>query len=355
MKVLLISPRAPQPDGKGDAIRSAVLQAGLQQDHDVEVWVPEPPTVQRMLAAAADLRAGRPAQVGFSMPPACWRDARAAASRADAAIAVTVRAVRGPLPVPLILDHVDALSLNWSLRANGPENRLRRAVARIEAQRLQRWEARVAGWAAAQLVVSEHEVSALPPSPSITVVPMAITFAVPPETRRDIDVVFTGNMRYPPNMDAAHWLDREITPALHRLEPATRVVVAGRDAARLPLRNVETMSDVTSIPAVLARSKVAIVPLTGSGTGVPNKVLEAAACGAALVVTPWVRERLPLPARVAADTGALASETVALLRNVRARSELVRQARAALGPYGVEEIRTRLNATIESATSAARR
>jgi hypothetical protein len=351
MKVVLIAPRAPQADGKGDAIRAATLRAALERNHEVDVFVPEAGTAHRVLAALWDLVLGRPAQVGFSMPRREWARAQQFAAPADIVIAITVRAVRGSLPTPLIIDHIDALSVNWALRASGPERWARRAVARLEANSLCRWEHRVARWAAGQLVLSEHEVAALPAHPPIRVVPQAVTFEAPPAAERDIDVVFTGNMRYPPNSHAALWLDREILPAVRSLHPGARVVVAGRGADRLALRTAETMSDVPSIPAVLARSRVAIVPLIGLGTGAPNKALEAAACGAALVVTPWMHERLPLPARVAPDAQGLACEVAALLADESARSAQAEEACSALGSYRVERIATELEAALYQATA----
>ncbi|MGI8802552.1 MAG: glycosyltransferase [Solirubrobacteraceae bacterium] len=349
MKVLLIAPRAPQLDGKGDQIRAAVLAAAIGRHHEVEVFVPAAGGVRRVLSALADVILGRPAQVGFSMPHGAWARASAAAADADVVVAITVRAVRGPLATPLIVDHVDALSQNWALRAAGSECLTRRLVARVEAARLPRWERRVAGWAVAQLAVSQQEAAALPGAPAVLVVPHVVAFEIPVETARDIDVVFTGNMGYPPNREAALWLDREILPALHALRASARVVVAGRGADRLPLRDAEVMSDVPSIPAVLARSRVAIVPLIGIGTGAPTKALEAAACGAALVVTPWMNERLPLPARVASDAAGLAVEAAALLADETVRAELAAAARRALLPHGVEQIADQLDAALEAA------
>jgi hypothetical protein len=170
-----------------------------------------------------------------------------------------------------------------------------------------------------------------------------VTIEVPAATDRDIDVVFTGNMRYPPNREAALWLDREIAPELRRLRPATRIVVAGRGAHLLPLREVERMSDVPSIPEILARSRIAIVPMSQIVSGVPTKALEAAICGAALVVTPSTHERLPLPARVAADAAGLAAEAAALLADPIVCRALSDAARAALADRGIGEIAQRLD------------
>jgi glycosyltransferase involved in cell wall biosynthesis len=212
----------------------------------------------------------------------------------------------------------------------------------------------VADWATAQLVLSEHDMSALPDSPPITVVPNVMFRRTSVAAERDIDLVFTGNMRYPPNLHAARWLDREIVPALWARRPGARVVVAGRGAARISVKNAEVMSDVPSIPELLARSRVAIAPLGDLGTGVPNKVLEAASCGAALVVTPWVEARLPLPARVAEGADALAREVAALLEDPRARGRLAEEAQEALEAFALDRVADRLDVVLDD-TLAQRR
>jgi hypothetical protein len=354
MKVLVIAPGAPQADGKGYAIRAAALGQALAAAHDVEFFVPTASTPQRIIAAIRDLLTGLPAQVGFSMPHREWDKALEAAAGADVVVAITVRALRGRLQTPTIVDHVDCLSLNWARRSQGPENPLRRLVARVEARRLRKWEARVAEWAVMQLAITEQEASLVPQRPPVHVVPpLAPNHGAVEEGERDIDVVFTGNMRYPPNRAAALWLDREIAPVIRQMVPSAWVVVAGRAAARLPLRNVDAMSDVPNIPAILVRSRVAIVPLTGLGTGVPNKALEAAACGAALVVTPWMYERLPLPARVADDASGLASHAVTLLRGEAARAALAAEAQVALTRYGLGALSEQLCGLLVEATAGA--
>jgi hypothetical protein len=178
---------------------------------------------------------------------------------------------------------------------------------------------------------------------------------VPPAAaKREIDVVFTGNMRYPPNRRAALWLDREIAREIWRHRPGARIVVAGRAAATLRLRHTEAMSDVPSIPDVLARSRVAIVPLDGSGTGSPTKALEAAVCGAALVVTPWVNERVDLPAQVAADGPGLAAAAASLLSDEEARAALAAHASDVMQQRTVGAMRAQFEDAVMAAVSDSR-
>ena len=180
-------------------------------------------------------------------------------------------------------------------RARLERNLIVSCVAQIEARLLARHERHAARWAAAQITVSDTDAALLPQSPPPVVIPHACSDHRCHELRtrdaaaaRDIDLIFTGNMDYPPNRDAAHWLAEEIVPELRRLRPEIRVMIAGRFADRLSLDGVEIASDVPDLSALLRRARVAIVPLR-SGTGVPNKLLEAAAAGTAIVATPEPR------------------------------------------------------------------
>src|SRR5438094_647246 len=80
--------------------------------------------------------------------------------------------------------------------------------------------------------------AALPSAPPVHVLPQGWDgdpFDEPPGHVRDLDVVFTGNMSYPPNRDAAQWIAAEIAPKLRARRPDARLVVVGRNADRLRL------------------------------------------------------------------------------------------------------------------------
>lgn len=356
----ILCARRPALGGKGDQLRAHQFALALAGRHDVTVACtdagpagdgPQGCSVvmarcSRFARAAGALDAlvrGQPLQVGYMMPRAAWRALRREAERADLVLALTVRAVREPLDVPLVIDHVDALSRNMRRRSRGPEPWPFRLVFRIEARLLRRYEQRIARHAVAQVVISQVDAAALPDAPTMHVVPNTVD--LPPielDAPRDTDVIFTGNMRYPPNLDAARWLRAEIVPALLERRPQTSIVVAGRDARTLdPWPGVEIHSDVPDLIAHIRRTRIAVVPLR-LGTGAANKVLEAIAAGAVVVGTADALEPFGLAgdAAVAADDAqAIASEIVALLDDpqrldamrVSAAAQLSRFTPAALG------------------------
>lgn len=365
MRLLVVAPRAPWATGRGDQVRLAQVLPQLAARHKVTVVHPvaagaaEPPAVptgttviavpvgriQRLANAGSGWLCGRPGQIGWFAPRRLAARVRRLARSHDLVLFVTSRAVV-PVAAPAAVDHVDCLSLNAARRATSYRSALLRALWREEARRLRRWERRVAGEVAAQLVTSPADAASLPAHPPLTVVPngvrLARTAAASSLGGRDIDVLLTGNMAYPPNRDAAGWLGEEIVPRLQaEAKRPLRVVVAGRAASRLPRwKGVEVASDVPDLAALLVRAKVAVAPLR-IGTGVPNKVLEAALADAALVLTPHANAALVLPpsaAAVVADAGGFAREVLALLNSDELRSSRVQGMRAELERFDLDHV-----------------
>ena len=134
----------------------------------------------------------------------------------------TSRSLRGPLPAPVVLDHVDALSLNMRRRASGPE-------ASADAGRCPRRGGADAplGAPGGGLVrgpggVGGRRCREPPVAAPCEVIPVGWDGAHAPDDpdARDLDVVLSGNMGYPPNRDAAEWFAAEVLPAIRR--PAAR-------------------------------------------------------------------------------------------------------------------------------------
>jgi len=378
MKIALLSARYPEAGQKGDQLRGWAIVRWLAERHEISVLTtsaPSGPDAARALeaiatvhvheasrgararAALAMLLRGLPAQVGWMMPDAAWREAERVAAAADVVLVCTARSMRGPLPVPVVLDHVDALSLNMRRRAGGVEPLPVRLAAALEARAMRRWERRIASWATAQTVTSAEDAAELPASPPMALVPAGFdgeVFAEPPGHVRDLDLVFTGNMAYPPNRDAAEWLDREVMPRVRARLPGVRAAIVGRNATGLRLTEMAFFSDVPDLGDYLRRAKVAAAPLR-SGTGSPNKVLEAAAHGAALVTTPWVAEHFNLSCPTADTAEAFAAEVIGLLEDDARRAQRATADRAVLERYSGEALARSIEEQLLAARSPGHR
>jgi glycosyltransferase involved in cell wall biosynthesis len=118
-----------------------------------------------------------------------------------------------------------------------------------------------------------------------------VAFAPPPDAQRDPDrIVFTGVMRYAPNVSAAEFLARSVFPLVREARPTARLALVGRNPERRVqalgvIDGVEVTGAVPDIRPWLTGSAVYACPMV-SGTGIKNKLLEAMACGLPCVATP---------------------------------------------------------------------
>jgi glycosyltransferase involved in cell wall biosynthesis len=334
LKILLVTSRYPWPPRRGDQIRAVQALDFLSVEHEVTLLTPapgrRPPTEQEMPPAGAPYRiehyqpargtplvAGMarvvaknlPLQSGLFYQPDLGRRLRELAPQADLGILQLVRLavhVDDFGRTPILVDLIDSLSLNFSLRADVDRLWLR-PVLRLEAHLLAAGERRLAERAAGVLLVCERDrqalVNRLPPGldRKVSVVRLAVRerrFEPPlagehlwDEGQTGPVLAITGNLGYFVNVDAITWWLREVWPAVRQARPDARVVVAGdrpsaavrRAVERAGVRLIESPRDMRSI---IAQATLSLAPMR-CGSGVPIKVLEAWAVGTPVVATPW--------------------------------------------------------------------
>ncbi|MCX6523300.1 MAG: glycosyltransferase, partial [Actinobacteria bacterium] len=109
------------------------------------------------------------------------------------------------------------------------------------------------------------------------------------------DLLFVGNMGYPPNVKAVTTLVSEILPLVRRARPQTDLLIAG---AR-PTKSVQQLQDVgievsgwlDDIRFAYERGRIMVVPLV-IGAGLQNKILEAMSMGVPCVTTELVNSAI---------------------------------------------------------------
>lgn len=111
------------------------------------------------------------------------------------------------------------------------------------------------------------------------------------------DIVFTGNMSYPPNEDAATFLVKEIYPLLKITHPNLRVLIAGAKPSRkvraLASSRVIVSGWMADIRLAYLSATVFVAPMR-LGTGMQNKLLEAMSMATPCVTTPLVAKGLSM-------------------------------------------------------------
>jgi len=219
----------------------------------------------------------------------------------DAVIAVTARAHHPALAAAsarYVLDLVDLLSVSY--RDRGHMMKGMRAAGYLGLARAHRSFER--DRCIARTVVAGHaEAQEL----GATWIPLV---RLPPDDvdrpERPVDVVFFGNLGYPPNVEAVIQLG-ELWPAILRSRPGTTVRVAGACPAPVVLELAarhgwEVAADFDRLHDVLGGARVAVVPLQHA-SGIQTKVLDAADHGVCQLLTPTAARGLhpcaPFPVR----------------------------------------------------------
>lgn len=102
-------------------------------------------------------------------------------------------------------------------------------------------------------------------------------------------VLFVGNYKWLPNVDAARYLAGEIWPEIYRRLPGAELMIVGRDTTdeiislnRIP--GVKVIGEVDDIRHALGKAHVMLTPIR-NGRGTRYKVLEAMAAGLPVVST----------------------------------------------------------------------
>jgi len=102
-----------------------------------------------------------------------------------------------------------------------------------------------------------------------------------PSNRKDseYDLVFVGNMSYPPNVETAEYIVRNIFPLLKKEFPSLTLLLAGAEPSKKVLalgqiNGVTVQTDLADIRAAYSVGKIFFAPMQ-IGTGLQNKLLEA--------------------------------------------------------------------------------
>lgn len=312
MSLLFLAPAPPLPAAGGGALRMYQMIRFLGDRYDVDLLGPAidgAETAERLLRSSCR-------DVVF-VPPVCGlrQRLRLGPYDVDPALAGAVRHrisghryaavhVEKPAmlpylprrtPVPVVLDTF-AFGLVGAWRAlqqeRGPLTRARNAL------RLLRFAAFDAFcWPATRhiLVVSEIDKGRCQrarPGSSVVVVPNGVDCdAVRPGPLTDGSppvIVFTGDMSFQPNVDAAMVLATRILPAVHRARPDAVLHIVGRNpharVRALEGRAIRVVGGVPDMLPYLHAASIYVAPHC-SGAGTRTKLLEAMAAGLPIVTT----------------------------------------------------------------------
>ncbi len=200
--------------------------------------------------------------------------------------------------IPKIIDYQDVFSYGVKRRAQRAPFWLK-PLLHLEYKRLVRYENRIFDDFDHKTIISEPDRNLIthPLKKQIAIVRNGVDFEffTPRNTEKKYEVVFTGNMHYPPNVDAARFLVKEVMPLVWKERPATSVLLAGANpdpaVKALADRQVFVSGWLDDIRDAYASSMLFIAPMR-IGTGLQNKLLEAMSMKIAAITTPLANEAL---------------------------------------------------------------
>ena len=184
-----------------------------------------------------------------------------------------------------ILDYMDVFSKGVERRQKKTSVFLK-PIFKTEKRRLEKFENLVFDWFDKKIIISEQDRNCIPHPNNKDVRVVAngvdIHHFAPIDSTKEYEILFNGNMSYPPNIEAAEFLCKKILPIVHKTLPEARVLISGTTPSKkiLSLQNerVHVTGFVPDIRLNFAKCKVLSAPMQSS-IGLQNKLLEAMAMG----------------------------------------------------------------------------
>jgi polysaccharide biosynthesis protein PslH len=202
------------------------------------------------------------------------------------------------LDIPKTIDYQDVFSKGYERQASSVSWILK-PIFKREARLLKLYESRIFDWFDQHCIISQPDRSEIdhPDRDSIRIVHNGVDldYFKPIESIKNIDILFTGNMNYPPNVSGVEFLIHEVLPILNKLKPSLKVMIAGVNPSRKVLSlasgQVEVTGWVNDIRDAYNRSRLFVAPMM-IGTGLQNKLLEAMAMKLPCITSPLANAAL---------------------------------------------------------------
>lgn len=312
MKVLFLLPRFPYPLYKGDQLRAYHQIRQLAQHCEVYVFAVSDKAVsldeQAEMRFVKEIRTHflskmkivvRVALNFFQKTPfqvAYFHDAKAqqeldqfiAEIQPDIIFCQLARMAKYAEKYPKkqkLLDYQDTFSVGLERRIK--EHRgLYRSVLKMEFERMQAYEKKIFDDFAIKTIISDADRQLLPhPQKSeIRLLPNGVDAAhfSPQAGEKNIDLLFTGNMNYAPNISCVQHVAQTVIPLVLPQFPSISFVIAGANphpkVKELANKNIQITGFVPDLRTYYNEAKIFVAPMQ-IGIGMQNKLLEAMAMG----------------------------------------------------------------------------
>jgi len=311
MKILYLTPRLPYPIDKGDKLRAFYQIKYLSKNHDIFLLSLDETLTDKLndnpvknfckkiivfpltrykifFNLFRKIFSSVPFQTAFYYNPRIKKEILKAINdiRPDIIFCQLIRAAEYVIEIkniPKIIDYVDIISKGLERRAS-KSNLLMKFLIKIEFNRVRNYEKKVFKEFDNSIIISREDRNFLPfeEKENVKIVPNGIDleYFYPMESEKEYDLFFSGNLNYPPNVDASIYIVKNILPLLLKRKPDIKILIAGASPNKkilsLVSRNVIVKGWVDDIREFYKKAKIFIAPMQ-LGTGLQNKLLQAMA------------------------------------------------------------------------------
>ncbi len=242
-----------------------------------------------------------------------------------------------PLNIPKTIDYQDAFSKGLHRRMKYTSV-FKRLILWMEYRRMLKYEHKIFNYFDNKTIISapDREDIPHPEKGKIHIISNGVDFDFyQPETQvKKYDLIFSGNMSYPPNVLGARYLVKNILPILHKKGIAVKTVFTGAKPAEaiksMASKDITVTGWVDDLRIYYARAKVFVAPMQ-IGTGLQNKLLEAMSMEIPCITTPLTNQALKAihgkDILIAETANSFADQIEFLLKNPAKASEIGKKGR----------------------------
>lgn len=361
MKLFVLLSRVPYPIEKGDKLRAFHQLEVMAQQHEIvlcalsdakihpetslllnklckEVHIFKLGKIGMLINIVKAFFSGKPIQVGYFYRSSIQNKINKIleVSKPEHIFCQLIRVseyVKNS-PYPKSLDYMDVFSMGVRRRM-GTSPWWLSPFLKMENNRLLKYENYIFDCFDQKIIISnpDRDLIPHPEKEKIVVIPNGVDYEYfsPVKTDKKYDLVFTGNMGYPPNIDAACYLVHEIAPLVRKTFPELRILIAGATphskVIALKSEYVTVSGWIPDIREAYSQSSIFIAPMR-IGTGLQNKILEAMAMALPCITTTLPNDALgakPEKEICIGDTATELAEKVVMLLKQPEKQELLAQ------------------------------
>lgn len=372
MKLFVLLSRFPYPLEKGDKLRAYHQIRCLSKSHEIHlcalndvrltnqdinalkpfcksIHVIRLPRISILVGLLNAFFTGKPLQVGYFYNQKAFRKIQALIReiKPDHIYCQLIRVSEyvKHLPVKKTLDYQDVFSKGAERRARTAPFYLK-PILFSEYRRLLRYEKDVFRLFDHKTIISvpDRDLIPHPEKDRIKVVINGVdtNFFTPTTAKKTTDIVFTGNMGYAPNVNAAEFLVHNVLPIVQQKKKEVRVLLAGASphaqVLALKSEHVYVSGWIDDIRTAYASARLFIAPMR-IGTGLQNKLLEAMAMKIPAITTPLANQALGAKEGQEILVGSTAEELASLILQILENENLART----LSEYGYQFIHKNYN------------